>query len=111
MWKVAALLGLIWTPAMAHELSPDQCDVDDLYEIAKQTAVGPFGIPESAVFPDIEGAGVTQQGSICWFDFDFEVGLLNGTTTKAGVEIAIYRLWNPDSQSLSPPIISVDKRR
>jgi len=113
MWKVAALLGLMGSPVVAHELSPDQCDVDDLYEIAKQTAVGPFGLPDTAVFPDIENAKVSQQGSICWFsfDFDFAVRSLDGTMTKVGAEIVIFRLWDDANKLLSPPVISVEQRR
>lgn len=111
--KVAALIWLMGSPVVAHELSPDRCDLDDLYEIAKQTAVGPFGLPETAVFPGIEDANITQQGSICWFgfDFDFAVSSADGSTIQAGATITIFRLWDDAAKSLSPPVVSVDQRR
>jgi hypothetical protein len=113
MWKFVALFGLMGSPVLSHDLHPDQCNLDDLFLIVKQVAVGPFGLPDRAVFPEIENVKVEQAGSTCYFifDFDFEVQNIDGETAQAGAEIAIFRFWDDVTTTLRPPSTHVFSRR
>jgi hypothetical protein len=85
MWKFVALFGLMGSPALSHDLHPDQCNLDDLFLIVKQVAVGPFGLPDHAVFPEIENVKVEQAGSTCYFIFDCDI--LNQMRSGADVRV------------------------